>query len=239
MNDKEQSLFIADHISRRPTKEERYEFYNMVYDAMLEKEKKLIYEEKRILQLYRYILKKEYDVNDRSIYENNKELKNHVEMQQAIYLAYKLLWTDGYGFVWDTYGPKSVSLESDLKELDKKHDEILDYYQDFDGNIYSQDSKKKLFVFYDHSKIKTLEKFTKLTNDILKEDKGIELLADLAFIGNTKIPGTKFDVANRELQKYRPIFNNNDLNKYAFRCLETFDLINSVDLSNGKIKRLK
>ena len=147
MNDKEQSLFIADHISRRPTKEERYEFYNMIYDAMLEKEKKLTYEEKRILQLYRYILKKEYDVDDIKVYENNKELKNHVEMQQAIYLAYRLLWTDGYGFIWDTYGPKSVSLESDLNELNKKKDNIFRYYKEFDDNIYSQDSKKKLLLF--------------------------------------------------------------------------------------------
>ena len=92
---------------------------------------------------------------------------------------------------------------------------------------------------YYYSKIKTLEKFTRLIEDILKEDKGLELLADLAFIADKEIPGANFEITNNELQKVRPIFNNNALNKFAFKCLEQYDLIEPIDYSSGKVKRLK
>ena len=200
-------------------------------------DKKLLYEEKRLLTLYRYMLRKEYDVEFRDVYDNSMELLNHVEMQNAIYLAYNLLWTEEYGFVWDKFGPKSPNLETNLNQLDKKNKQIIDYYEDFDDNIYSMDTIKKLTEFYETSKIKTLEKFTKLTKDILATPKGIELLADLTFIVDKGLPGVSFEVANKELRKERPIFTNNDLNKYAYRCLETFDLIRPVH-SNGKVKRL-
>ena len=202
------------------------------------KYKKLLYEEKRLLTLYRYMLRKEYDTGNRYVYENSIELKNHVEMQKAIYLAYQLLWTDESGFVWDKYGPTSPNLEANLNILDKKNNQILSYYEDFDDNIYSLKSTKNLGEFYETYKIKTLEKFTKLTKDILETNKGIELLADLAFIVDKGLPGVNFSVANQELQKARPVFNNINLNKYAYRCLETFDLIRPTQ-SNGKVKRIK
>ena len=184
------------------------------------------------------MLRKEYDVNNKLKYENNTELKNRVEMQHAIYLIDKLLWTDQYGFVWDTYGPKSMGIEGNLNLLDNKEHLIKDFYLLFDNNIYSQDTIKKLKDLYNYSKIRELEKFTKLTSDILDTDKGLEILADLTFITSTIIPRASFNIANRELQKLRPIFNNNDLNKYAFRCLEACELIDSIDNTNGYVKRI-
>ena len=204
----------------------------------MEDKNKLLYEEKRLLTLYRQMLRKEYDVNNKLKYENNDELKNRVEMQQAIYLIDKLLWTDQYGFVWDTYGPKSMGIEENLNLLDNKEHLIKDFYLLFDNNIYSQDTIKKLKNLYNYSKIRELEKFTKLTSDILDTDKGLEIIADLTFITSTIIPGASFDIANRELQKVRPIFNNKDLNKYAFRCLEACELIDSIDNTNGYVKRI-
>ena len=205
----------------------------------MEDKNKLLYEEKRLLTLYRQMLRKEYDVNNKLKYENNDELKNRIEMQQAIYLIDKLLWTDQYGFVWDTYGPKSMGIEGKLNILDDKENLIKDFYLLFDNNIYSQDTIKKLKYLYDYSKIRELERFTKLTSDILDTDKGLEILADLTFITSTIIPRASFNIANRELQKLRPIFNNNDLNKYAFRCLEACELIDSIDNTNGYVKRIK
>ena len=204
----------------------------------MEDKNKLLYEEKRLLTLYRQMLRKEYDVNNKLKYENNDELKNRVEMQQAIYLIDKLMWTDQYGFVWNTYGPKSMGIEENLNLLDNKEHLIKDFYLLFDNNIYSQDTIKKLKNLYNYSKIRELEKFTKLTSDILDTDKGLEILADLTFITSTIIPGASFDIANRELQKVRPIFNNKDLNKYAFRCLEACELIDSIDNTNGYVKRI-
>ena len=92
----------------------------------MEDKNKLLYEEKRLLTLYRQMLRKEYDVNNKAKYENNDELKNRVEMQQAIYLIDKLMWTDQYGFVWDTYGPKSMGIEENLNLLDNKEHLIKD-----------------------------------------------------------------------------------------------------------------
>ena len=204
----------------------------------MEDKNKLLYEEKRLLTLYRQMLRKEYDVNNKLKYENNDELKNRVEMQQAIYLIDKLMWTDQYGFVWNTYGPKSMGIEENLNLLDNKEHLIKDFYLLFDNNIYSQDTIKKLKNLYNYSKIRELEKFTKLTSDILDTDKGLEIIADLTFITSTIIPGASFDIANRELQKVRPIFNNKDLNKYAFRCLEACELIDSIDNTNGYVKRI-
>ena len=206
---------------------------------MLEESENLTYEEKRILMLYRHFLQKEYDVNNNKKYEGNNELKNHVEMQNVIYLAYNLLCTDEYGFLWDTYGPKSSGLESNLTVLDKKEESIYSYYSMFDSNIYSHDSIQIAKNYYDSTKIYQLEKFTKLISDILSEKNGIELLADLVFIVSKIHPGATFEVANKELQIKRPIFNDNQLNKFAFRCLENYDLIHSVDNSRGYVKRIK
>ena len=199
---------------------------------------KILYEEKRLLTLYRQILRKEYDVNNKAKYENNNELKTHIEMQHAIYLAYSLLWTDEYGFIWDTYGPKSVGIDEELSILDKKEKIVNNFYLSFDDNIYSQDTIKKLKEFYDYSKLKQLDKFTKLTSDILDTDKGLELLADLTFITSKIIPRASFDIANKELQKIRPLFDNKELNKYAFHCLDACELINPIDNSNGFVKRI-
>jgi len=204
----------------------------------MEDKNKLLYEEKRLLTLYRQMLRKEYDVNNKAKYENNDELKNRVEMQQAIYLIDKLMWTDQYEFLWDTYGPKSMRIEENLNLLDNKEHLIKDFYLLFDNNIYSQDTIKKLKYLYNYSKIRELERFTKLTSDILDTDKGLEILADLTFINSKIIPRASFNIANRELQKLRPIFNNNDLNKYAFRCLEACELIDSIDNTNGYVKRI-
>ena len=59
--------------------------------------KELLFEEKRILTLYRQMLRKEYDVRSNKRYENNNELQNHVEMQKAIYLVDSLLWNNKIG----------------------------------------------------------------------------------------------------------------------------------------------
>ena len=199
----------------------------------------LLYEEQRLLMLYRYMIRKEYNINNHHKYENTNSLQNHMEMQQAIYLADSLLWTNQYGFVWDSHGPISPGLEANLNKIDKKKNEIVDFYSNFDGNIYSNDTINKLKFYYELSKIKYLEKFTKLTYDILKKPKGIELLADLVYIGSKMLPGTKFEFVNKELQHLRPIFNNNDLNQFAFRCLEEFDLLEPIDYYKGEVKRLK
>ena len=200
--------------------------------------KELLFEEKRLLFLYRQMLKKEYDINNKNKYENNNELQNHVEMQKAIYLAYNLLWTDMYGFIWDTYGPKSIELEENINKLDNKKEEILKYYNSLDDNIYSDDTIRKLKEYYDSSNVYQLEQFTKLVSDIISEEKGIELLADLRFIAYSQIPGAKFEIANKELQRLRPVFNNVELNKFAFKCLEQYDLINPIDFSKGKVKKI-
>ncbi len=200
---------------------------------------KLLYEEKRLLILYRQLLRKEYDIKNIKFYENSLELENHVEMQKAIYLAYELLWTNEFVFVWDTYGPKSFELEVRIMDLDKKKKEILNYYSTFDLDIYSQKTMRELNNFYDFSKIKQLEKFIKLTSDILDADKGIELLADLAYIGSKELPGESFKTVNEYLQKIRPIFSNNELNQFAYRCLEEYDLVHSKEKLKGKVKRIE
>ena len=219
--------------------EEKPRYYKILNNQKLEENNKLLYEERRMLILYRQLLRKEYDVDDNSIYEVNNEFRNHIEMQKAIYLAYKLLWTNEYVFFWDTYGPKSFELEARIKELDKKRKDILDYYSSFDSNIYSQDTINKLNNFYEFSKLKKLESFTKLTSNILEIDKGIELLADLTYIGSKELPETGFKEVNRFLQKVRPIFNNNELNEFAYRCLEEYNLINPKESSRGKVKRIE
>lgn len=198
----------------------------------------LLYEEKRILALYRQMLRKEYNVDNDKKYENNNELQNHVEMQKAIYLAYKLLWIEQYGFIFDTYGPKSNELELIIKKLENKKNEIKKYYSLFDNNIYSYDTLQKLNDFCEQTKIMKLEKFTKLVYDIINEPYGIELLADLCYIASTQIPGAHFEIANRQLQIVRPVFNNKELNKFVYRCLEEYDLINPVESQRGKVKRI-
>lgn len=198
----------------------------------------LLYEEQRLLMLYRYMIRKEYNINNHHRYENTNNLQNHMEMQHAIYLADSLLWINQYGFVWDSHGPISLGLEANLNKIDKKKNEVLEFYSYFDDNIYSNDTINKLKYYYELSKIKHLEKFIKLTYDILKEPKGIELLADLAYIGSKMLPGMKFESVNKELQQFRPIFNNNELNKFAFRCIEEFNLVEPIDYSKGKVKRI-
>ncbi len=205
----------------------------------MEERQPLLYEERRILSLYRQMLRKEYDVEEKIIYENSEELLSHIEMQKAIYLAYSLLWTKEYSFTWSLYGPKSKDLEKKIERLDKNKLNIKDFYSHFDSNIYSHDTMLKLNEFYDYVKLIKLDKFIKLTSDIVEEKNGIELLADLCFIENNLFPKAMFEIVNQELQKLRPNFSNNELNRFAWKCLEEYELINIQNKSYGKVKRLE
>lgn len=197
----------------------------------------LLYEEKRLLLLYRQLIKQEYNVLDESCYENNIGIRNHIEMQNTIYLLNKLTCHNEYSFIWDIFGPKSFELENNLNNITKKIYLIKEYYQQFDEDIYSDITKKKLNEYYENQYIRDINGFVYLTTDILKSPKGSELLADIAYIGSTMPSESSFSEINQKLQSLRPGFIDLELNKFAFKCLEEYDIIPSKKI-NGLVKRL-
>lgn len=200
-------------------------------------EKKLLLEEKRVLLLYRELIEKEYDVT-RNIKYDDKELVNHVEMQNAIYLMDSLLWRDSYVFTLEKYGPKSHDLEVNLNEIDKNKENIKSFYNKLGSNTYSNESKEIFKQVYDNKKLKKLEKFSRIASQVIETEKGIELLGNLSIIGMSKMNNANFQIINKKLQELRPEFDNNFLNQYAYNILYGFDLINSNNIDYKKVKRL-
>ena len=200
-------------------------------------EKKLLLEEKRVLLLYRELIEKEYDVT-RNIKYDDKELVNHVEMQNAIYLMDSLLWRDNYVFTLEKYGPKSHDLEVNLNEIDKNKENIKSFYNKLGSNTYSNESKEIFKQVYDNKKLKKLEKFSRIASQVIETEKGIELLGNLSIIGMSKMNNANFQIINKKLQELRPEFDNNFLNQYAYNILYGFDLINSNNIDYKKVKRL-
>ncbi|MBQ8891848.1 MAG: hypothetical protein IJ068_03175 [Bacilli bacterium] len=231
-------IYINETPSHHPSKEEMQEFYAEMGEAMLKMERAyLLFEEKRILSLYREFLKKEYDVTNTKVLENN-ELINHVEMQNVIYLVDKLLRQNNYTFVMESNGPKSFDLNHRLEMMDINKNLIKAYYSTFDSNIYSHDTVKKMGEFYQIQQVQEIVKFIKSINNILNKEKGLYLLSNLTFIGKEMLPNASFSEINAKLQELNSNFNNNLLNEYAYNVLSDFELINHDDYLNGKVKRL-
>ena len=228
---------INNNFSNKPTKEEMTEFYHMLGEVNLKTERKyLLYEEKRILSLYREILKKEYDVTNKSVNQNN-ELINHFEMQNVIYLIGNLLYEHNYTFTL-TSSLKSNDLEHKLIMMDMNKNLIKKYYLEYSNNIYNQDTIRKLGEFYKIQKAKEIEKFAKAISYIINKENGLFLLTNLVFICKRNSSDISFQEVNTKLKELNPIFNNDLLNEYAYNILGNFGLIQTNDYNNGFVKRL-
>ena len=188
---------------------------------MASTQKKLSVQEEVILALYRMLYGKPYDCHP-AIGEDGINAV-HVNAQKASFLFSEMMVPAGnYGFCWNHRGPYSERLQGDLRLLDQKEDLIRQYYSEFDEN-----PQEKLDALFNCGQQEKIERASDAAREIVREEKGGELLGSLLYIGRTVLPGRSFEQVNDELQLRKEYFDNPEQSKRAWRALQELDLVSA------------
>ena len=177
----------------------------------------LSYEQKIILITYKYFYKKNYSVKDNRVNKSNTLIR-HVNVHQIIYLFGLLNFYAGdYYFSWSNSGPFSKSLQNIIEDLDKKENEINEYYQDLKTGAKLLPEE----FFYGQQE--------KYINKIVKYDYNGEIIGSLAFLANNYYPNSDFSCVNNKLKELIPYLNNDEINKKAWNLLKILKVIPNND----------
>lgn len=169
----------------------------------------ITFEEEFCLKLYLIFFNRYYDVNDdrKCTCDNITIMRRHVEMQNIMYLKQILLDDHTkYSFLWNYKGPESSKLKAVLNELDKKSTEINKFYLKCNEQLkkYYQNYNSQLQYIFPNTHINAIKKFaisSYVLEDILKEEEGSEILANIIYFEKCFLPGENLDRIINELNE--------------------------------------
>ncbi len=171
----------------------------------------LKFEEKRCLALYLEFFNRCYSINDERKYDvtpTHSLIVRHIEVQNIVYFLQTLEIYFDYGFIWDWRGPSSPGLQAILNSLDKKEEAITEFYDSYNRdrsfvryNNYNQQLQDSLTNYTHSENISKISTASFVLEDILKEERGSEFLADIIYIGKTVLPGSDLPRILKELNR--------------------------------------
>lgn len=184
----------------------------------------LSFDEKVILTLYQKFYAEEYPApaNARQIGEPERMTDEHVKAQKMCYLLnLSGICVGGFNYTWNTYGPYSPGLQAELRELDRKHDLVRDYYdlRLSDAVIFSDEDENSLFWSSDQESIKQLVDALEIPEDGAAVRDWMELLGSMAYISQNVFPHGQFAWVNEELVSRKHQYNDEEANKKAWNIL--------------------
>lgn len=195
----------------------------------------LSYNEKLLLALYLELFNKPYDINSNMVYgiygTNYNMLVRHVKMQNVCYLFQNLgINIENFSFSQNQYSPYSPGLEALLMDIDKKEDNIINFYEEYnkkrnkDHNNYKNQLQALLHDYLDKQQIDTVTKACYLLEDITSVSMGSEALCSMAYLYNSVYPKTDYEEINRRMIA-RNIFIDDKLSYQMWKSLKILGIV--------------
>ena len=118
---------------------------------------------------------------------------------------------------------------------------IYNYYDNFGADVYTYNRLLEFKSLFSEEEINLIDGFARLIDDVVLENNGLEILADLTYIGSS-MRGASFEEVQAELIKKMPRLNkfslyNFKLQKRAWKYLSSYHLVHPVE-ENVKVRRL-
>lgn len=205
----------------------------------------LDFEERRCLALYLEFFNRCYNVDDERKYDvspTHSLLARHIEAQNIDYFLQALGIHSEYGYTWDWRGPYSPGFQLVLNSLDKKEEAIPEFYDSYNkdrsrgwNRNYRDQLQDLLQDFFYNSEITKISKASFVLEDILKEERGSEYLADIIYIGKTVLPGSDLPRILKELNR-RKVNLSPETSEAIWKALGILD-IRSIEPKEFKRKR--
>ena len=181
----------------------------------------LSFYEKLFLSFYDELYNKYYDVNDERMYDIGPGiLVRHVEMQNVVFIFQTQGLLNNFAFTLNWCGPYSPGLQALLNELDKKSDEIRNYYQEYDKkkygshyNKYEEQLNDSLANLLEKDDINIVAHTCYLLDDIITQNFGIEAMSNLIYVFKTVLPGESFPNIIKYLEKQGQHYDSNLLER--------------------------
>ena len=193
--------------------------------------KNINFDESRLLALYFELFRQCYDVKDERKDKEERELVRHIEMQNACCLFKRIGIPLDYSFYPDFNGVSSPRLKVHLRHLDKKKEDIEEFYDEYiekrnqaflSCRSYQQQLEEILPIHRENMERLPLAIY--LFEDIEKQEKGIETVGSMIYTTTVQLPGADFSMIHKKLSESG--YEDIELNKTIWKYLTVLDVIN-------------
>lgn len=184
-----------------------------------------------ILALYKETYRQSYNPKSKEKLKGTIK-KEHQNVMYMMYLVQKIINMDMYGFVWNFNGPYSRFLHSELKEIDKKANEVQKFYATYFKERYN----KQLFKYFDGYEIQLLEKFFLLISPFSqKSANGMQVIAAIHFLAITVYSASDYKFIFNKYNELCSTEKDKKLLLKAWDCLDNLDLL--YETQSRKLER--
>lgn len=192
--------------------------------------KNINFDESRLLALYFELFRQCYDVKDERKDKEERELVRHIEMQNACCLFKRIGIPLDYSPYPDFNGVSSPRLKVHLRHLDKKKEDIEEFYDEYiekrNHQVCCSSYKHQLehILPIGRDNMDRLALAIYLFEDIAKQEKGIETVGSMIYTTTVQFPGENFSMIHKKLSESG--YEDIELNKTIWKYLTVLDVIN-------------
>lgn len=184
---------------------------------------KLTFDERAILTAYRRFYGENY------LAQEGTNTDTHIQAQKMCFLlSLRGVSIGDFGYSWNYHGPYSAGLQSQLRALDQHADLVSEFYDSYQDEcvLFSDGNEASaLFTTKQRDLIDELSRSLKVLECGEDKRKWSELLGSITFLGRYVFPGADFNMVNRELQKRKPQYSDNNYNYSAWTLLENIGIL--------------
>lgn len=190
--------------------------------------KNINFDESLLLSLYFELFRRCYDVKDERKDKEERELVRHIEMQNACCLFKRIGIPLDYSPYPDFNGVSSPLLKVHLRHLDKKKEDIEEFYDEYiekrnQTHSFSYKHQLEHILPISRGNMDRLALAIYLFEDIAKQEKGIETVGSMIYTTTVQLPGADFSMIHKKLSESG--YEDIELNKTIWKYLTVLDVI--------------
>ena len=190
--------------------------------------KNINFDESLLLSLYFELFRRCYDVKDERKDKEERELVRHIEMQNACCLFKRIGIPLDYSPYPDFNGVSSPLLKVHLRHLDKKKEDIEEFYDEYiekrnQTHSFSYKNQLEHILPISRGNMDRLALAIYLFEDIAKQEKGIETVGSMIYTTTVQLPGADFSMIHKKLSESG--YEDIELNKTIWKYLTVLDVI--------------
>lgn len=190
----------------------------------------LSFDDKVVLTLYKKFFGENYPGQQPPVQGGEPEdlTDKHVKAQKMCYLLDLAgIRVGGYTYSWNTYGSFSSGLQAQLRELDCKSAEAVDYYNKnlSDDILFAAEGDENIFMPKDRDTIMSLLTVLHIPQGNKEAREWVERLGSMAYISQNVFPYGRYEWVRDELVRRKSKYDQEDKNKEAWDILSEAKLL--------------
>lgn len=177
----------------------------------------LSYDQKKALIAYERFFGDKYDTQGRETGNTDE----HIQAQKMCYLL-KIAGIEigDFDYSWNFKGPFSPGLLALLRSIDRKHQEVTNFYEHASEQSWLLPEQKEM--------IDGLKDYLEISTHQTQRMQWVEILGSMAYISRTLLPGAGFETVNQKLMKEKPEYSDEQENMHAWNLLNNANLLSTL-----------